>query len=226
MGRRSRSRSQLNGSSVLSCKNTEPWIKVCTWLWEVSSCSCLTVVPGPAWLLLNKICIPLFRALHRVRRLVECLLHLAGDCFHNFRRLKNATAKNVNIGLSANVSPNIGFQPDGGLCISVRHDSEGALSDSDSDSGGRKGAFIWVHYQIGWMIHHCRCAPGTEHPSRGWRGNARYGLVRCQVRLARFMNWFFWQGTVKKNRFFTLKNNFLSNETRHTIRSIWESIQH
>ena len=29
---------------------------------ETSSCSCLTVVPGPAWLLLNKICIPLFRA--------------------------------------------------------------------------------------------------------------------------------------------------------------------
>ena len=32
-----------------------------------SSCSCLTVLPGPAWLLLNKICIPLFRAVYLSR---------------------------------------------------------------------------------------------------------------------------------------------------------------
>ena len=31
-------------------------IKACTWLREISSCSCLTVLPGPAWVLLNKIC--------------------------------------------------------------------------------------------------------------------------------------------------------------------------
>ena len=30
----------------------------------MSSCSCLTVLPGPAWLLLNKLCKPLFRALY------------------------------------------------------------------------------------------------------------------------------------------------------------------
>ena len=27
---------------------------VCTWLREISSCSCLTVLPGPAWVLLSK----------------------------------------------------------------------------------------------------------------------------------------------------------------------------
>ena len=37
---------------------TEPGIRACTWLREISSCSCLTVLPGPAWLLLNKICTP------------------------------------------------------------------------------------------------------------------------------------------------------------------------
>ena len=37
---------------------------LCTWLGEISSCSCLTVLPGPAWLLLNKICIPSLRALY------------------------------------------------------------------------------------------------------------------------------------------------------------------
>ena len=44
---------------------TEGEIKVCTWLQEISSFSCLTVLPGPAWLLLNKICVPLFWALYR-----------------------------------------------------------------------------------------------------------------------------------------------------------------
>ena len=28
---------------------------LCTWLGEISSCSCFTVLPGPAWVLLNKI---------------------------------------------------------------------------------------------------------------------------------------------------------------------------
>ena len=36
---------------------TEPQEKVCAWLREIYSCSCLAVLPGHAWLLLNKICI-------------------------------------------------------------------------------------------------------------------------------------------------------------------------
>ena len=44
--------------SFFAC--TKPGIKVYMWLREFSSCSCLTVLPGPAWLLLNKIFIPLF----------------------------------------------------------------------------------------------------------------------------------------------------------------------
>ena len=31
---------------------------------EISSCSCLTFLPGPAWLLLNKICTPFSRSLY------------------------------------------------------------------------------------------------------------------------------------------------------------------
>ena len=35
--------------------STEMRFKLCTtWLSEFSSCSCLTVLPGPAWVLLNK----------------------------------------------------------------------------------------------------------------------------------------------------------------------------
>ena len=40
---------------------TEPGIKDCTWLREISSCSCLAFLPGPAWLLLIKICTPFSR---------------------------------------------------------------------------------------------------------------------------------------------------------------------
>ena len=47
--------------------STEPGIMACTWLREISSRSCLTVWLGPAWLLLNKICSPLFWALYRDR---------------------------------------------------------------------------------------------------------------------------------------------------------------
>ena len=32
----------------------------CTWLGEISYCSSLTVLPGPAWVLLNKICIAIY----------------------------------------------------------------------------------------------------------------------------------------------------------------------
>ena len=35
---------------------TEGRFNLCTWLGEICSCSCLTVLPGPAWVLLNKIC--------------------------------------------------------------------------------------------------------------------------------------------------------------------------
>ena len=44
--------------------STEGEIKVCTWLREISSCSCLTVLPGPAWVLLSKTYKPLFPPLY------------------------------------------------------------------------------------------------------------------------------------------------------------------
>ena len=40
--------------SVIS--STEMRFNICTWFGEISSCSCLTVLPGPAWVLLSKIC--------------------------------------------------------------------------------------------------------------------------------------------------------------------------
>ena len=43
---------------------TEVEIKVCTWLREIYSCSCLTVLPGPAWGLLSKTNKPLFPPLY------------------------------------------------------------------------------------------------------------------------------------------------------------------
>ena len=39
-------------------------IKVCAWLLEISFCSCLTVLPGPAWVLLGKTNKPLFSLLY------------------------------------------------------------------------------------------------------------------------------------------------------------------
>ena len=36
----------------------------CTWLGELSSCSCLTALPGPAWVLLSKIYKPFSRSLY------------------------------------------------------------------------------------------------------------------------------------------------------------------
>ena len=53
---------------------TERQIKVCTWLRDISSCSCLNFMPGPAWLLLNKICTPLFRALYKNQHYSSALL--------------------------------------------------------------------------------------------------------------------------------------------------------
>ena len=43
---------------------TEGEIKVCTWLREISSCSCFTALPGPAWVLLTKANKPLFPPLY------------------------------------------------------------------------------------------------------------------------------------------------------------------
>ena len=47
-------------------------------------------------------------------------LYLVGNKFHNLRQLEHATGsalqKNVNIGLSVNLSPNIGNRADDGLC--------------------------------------------------------------------------------------------------------------
>ena len=48
----------------MSIRNTERQIKVCTWLQEISSCSCLTVLPGPTWVLLSKTYKPLFAPLY------------------------------------------------------------------------------------------------------------------------------------------------------------------
>ena len=40
---------------------------------EISFCSCLTVLPGPAWVLLNKICKPFSRSLYSPRLRGECV---------------------------------------------------------------------------------------------------------------------------------------------------------
>ena len=40
--------------TLIDTRCTEGEINVCTWLREISSCSCLTVLPGPAWVLLSK----------------------------------------------------------------------------------------------------------------------------------------------------------------------------
>ena len=48
----------------LSLRYTERQIKVCTWLREISSCSCLTVLSGSAWVLLSKTYKPLFAPLY------------------------------------------------------------------------------------------------------------------------------------------------------------------
>merc|ERR1719350_2689835 len=41
---------------VLAGLCTEMRFILCTWFGEVCSCSCLNVLPGPAWVLLSKIC--------------------------------------------------------------------------------------------------------------------------------------------------------------------------
>ena len=46
------------------CTCTEHPENVCTWLREMSSCPCLTVLPGPAWVLLSNTNKPLFPPLY------------------------------------------------------------------------------------------------------------------------------------------------------------------
>ena len=36
--------------------STDMRFNLCTWLGEISSCSCLIILPGAAWVLLSKIC--------------------------------------------------------------------------------------------------------------------------------------------------------------------------
>ena len=54
-----RSRSPGTQSEVICSQSVpfdeiqRPGIKACMWLEEISSCSCLTVLPSPAWLLLK-----------------------------------------------------------------------------------------------------------------------------------------------------------------------------
>ena len=53
---------------VALMRSTEPRKSLGTWLREISSCSCLTFLPGPAWVLLSKICKDFFSALFRYTR--------------------------------------------------------------------------------------------------------------------------------------------------------------
>ena len=59
--------------------------------------------------------------------LLQCLFHPIGLLRHALPLCSSSlSAKNVNIGLSTNVSPNLGSRPDGGLCIAWPH-SESAF---------------------------------------------------------------------------------------------------
>ena len=46
---------------------------LCTWLGEISSCSFLTVLPGPAWVLLNKFCKEYISSLYVLGELTNLL---------------------------------------------------------------------------------------------------------------------------------------------------------
>ena len=54
----------LNNIVASTTEGTEPRKSLGTWLREISSCSCLTFLPGPAWVLLSKICKDFFSALY------------------------------------------------------------------------------------------------------------------------------------------------------------------
>ena len=51
---------------------TETNKKACTWLREFRSCSCLTALPGLAWVLFSKIYIPFFLFPSVLRTLTKC----------------------------------------------------------------------------------------------------------------------------------------------------------
>ena len=71
--------------------------KACTWLRDISSCSCLTFLPGPAWLLLNKICKPLFRALYFAARLiVNGIILTMMQSFNLFSQVAGKGRKSLN----------------------------------------------------------------------------------------------------------------------------------
>ena len=54
-----------------------------TWLREMSSCSCLTFLPGPAWVLLSKTNKPLFPPLYSVVQLTTSAAAGDGKCYPN-----------------------------------------------------------------------------------------------------------------------------------------------
>ena len=48
----------------------------CTWLREFSSCSCLTALPDPAWVLLSKICKPFAGSLYIINLPTEAFVKM------------------------------------------------------------------------------------------------------------------------------------------------------
>ena len=77
--------SGIRGKNLLPKKfvpqSTESGKKAYMWLGEISSCSCLTFLPGPAWLLLNKICKALFRALYNGNKHYSPADHSSSCCW-------------------------------------------------------------------------------------------------------------------------------------------------
>ena len=65
-------KARLRELAPAATQSTEGEIKVCTWLREISSCSCLTILPGPAWVLLSKTYKPLFPPLYVLGHLTRC----------------------------------------------------------------------------------------------------------------------------------------------------------
>ena len=61
---------------------TEAPEKACTWLGEMSSCSCLTSLPDPAWVLLRKIYKPFPGPLNMAFKLInlQSFIKILADC--------------------------------------------------------------------------------------------------------------------------------------------------
>ena len=67
------------------CTNTEMLFILWTWLGDISSCSCLTVLPCPAWVLLSKTNKPLFAPLY-IFNLLKAIVFIAIlQCMENHR---------------------------------------------------------------------------------------------------------------------------------------------